>query len=60
VKAAAAEGTLAADRLASYLKLQDELRELDQKRDARAQIEEKRRSKIMGKSLKQMYKQRGR
>jgi ribosome biogenesis GTPase len=60
VKAAAAEGTLPAERLASYIKLQDELRELDAKRDARAQIEEKRRGKIMGKSLKQLYKQRGR
>lgn len=60
VKAAVAEGTLPAERLASYIKLQDELRELDAKRDARAQIEEKRRGKIIGKSLKQLYKQRGR
>jgi ribosome biogenesis GTPase / thiamine phosphate phosphatase len=60
VKAAVAEGTLSEERLASYVKLQDELRELDAKRDARAQIEEKRRGKVMGKSLKQLYKQRGR
>ena len=60
VKSAIADGTLAADRLASYVKLQDELRELDAKRDARAQIEEKRRGKIIGKSLKQLYKERGR
>jgi ribosome biogenesis GTPase len=60
VKAAVEAGTLSADRLASYLKLHDELRELDAKRDARAQIEEKRRGKIIGRSLKQMYKQRGR
>ena len=60
VKAAAAEGTLAPERLASYVKLQDELRELDARRDARAQIDEKRRGKVMGKSLKQLYKQRGR
>jgi ribosome biogenesis GTPase len=60
VKAAAAQGTLALDRVASYLKLQDELRELDARRDARAQIDERRRGKIMGRSLKQFYKQRGR
>ena len=60
VKAAVAGGTLPPDRLASYVKLQDELRELDAKRDARAQIDEKRRGKIAGKSLKQLYKQRGR
>lgn len=60
VKAAVAEGTLAGDRLASYLKLHDELRDLEAKRDARALIDEKRRGKIMGKSLKQLYRQRGR
>jgi ribosome biogenesis GTPase len=60
VKSAVAEGTLGADRLASYVKLQDELRELDARRDVRAQIEEKRRGKVMGKSIKQFYKQRGR
>lgn len=60
VKAAVAEGTIPAERLASYLKLQDELRELGAKRDVRAQIVEKRRGKVMGKSLKQLYKQRER
>ena len=60
VKAAVAEGTLPAERLASYVKLQDELRELDAKRDIRAQIEEKRRGKVIEKSLKRLYKQRGR
>lgn len=60
VKAAVAQGVLPAERLDSYRKLQDELRELDAKRDVRAQIEEKRRGRIVGKSLKQMYKQRGR
>ena len=59
VKTAIAEGALPALRLESYLKLQDELRELETKRDARAHIE-KRRGKVMGKSLKQFYKQRGR
>jgi ribosome biogenesis GTPase len=60
VKAAVTNGALPAERLASYVKLQDELRELDAKRDARAQIEEKRRGKVTGKALKQLYKQRGR
>jgi hypothetical protein len=36
---------LDAGRLESYLKLQDELEELRRQQDARAQIEEKRRSK---------------
>ena len=56
VKAAAAEGTLAAGRLESYLKLQDELAFLARQQDERAQLEEKRRSKIMGKALKQHLK----
>ena len=60
VKVAVAEGQIAEDRLASYVKLHDELRELETKRDVRAQIEEKRRGKVIGKSLKQLYKQRGR
>jgi ribosome biogenesis GTPase / thiamine phosphate phosphatase len=60
VKAAVAEGRLPADRLASYVKLQEELRALDSKRDVRAQIEEKRRSKMGGRALKQLYKDRGR
>jgi ribosome biogenesis GTPase len=60
VKAAVAAGELPADRLVSYHKLQDEMRELDSKRNARATIEEKRRGKVMGKALKQLYKQRGR
>jgi ribosome biogenesis GTPase / thiamine phosphate phosphatase len=56
VKAAVAEGQLAADRLAGYLKLQDEIRAFDARRDARAQIEEKRQSKVIGRAIKQMYK----
>jgi ribosome biogenesis GTPase len=59
VKAAAAEGTLAADRLASYQKLQSELRALDARRDVRSRIEEKRRAKTVGRALKQLYKDRG-
>jgi ribosome biogenesis GTPase len=56
VKAAVEEGTLAAARLESYLKLQDELGYLARQQDERAQLEEKRRSKIMGKALKQHLK----
>ena len=46
--------------IASYLKLQDEMRVFDARRDARAQIDEKRRSKIIGRAQKQLYKDRGR
>jgi ribosome biogenesis GTPase len=45
VKAAVDDGRLDAGRLESYLKLQDELEELRRQQDARAEIEEKRRSK---------------
>src|SRR5262245_23058190 len=45
VKAAVDDGRLDAGRLESYLKLRDELDELGKQKDARAQIEEKRRSK---------------
>jgi ribosome biogenesis GTPase len=60
VKAAVETGELPADRLAGYLKLQQELRELDAKRDARARIEEKRQGRIGAKAMKQMQKDRGR
>jgi ribosome biogenesis GTPase / thiamine phosphate phosphatase len=60
VKAAVAEGAVSAERLESYLKLQHELRELDARRDVRARIEEKRRGKIIGRAIKQVYKQRER
>jgi ribosome biogenesis GTPase / thiamine phosphate phosphatase len=60
VKAAVADGRLDAVRLSNYLKLQDELVTLDARKDARAVIDEKRRSKVMGKAIKQFQKQRGR
>ena len=60
VKAAVENGALAADRLAAFIKLQDELVTLEAKRDIRAQIDEKRRNRIVHKSLKQFYKERGR
>jgi ribosome biogenesis GTPase / thiamine phosphate phosphatase len=56
VKAAVEEGRLPADRLASYLQFQDELAFLARQQDERAQIEEKRRAKVMGKALKQHLK----
>jgi ribosome biogenesis GTPase len=56
VKTAVAEGQLSAARLESYLKLNDELGYLARQQDERAQLEAKRRSKIMGKALKQHLK----
>ncbi len=56
VKAAVEEGNVSAARLESYLKLQDELGYLARQQDERAQLEEKRRNKIMGKALKQHLK----
>jgi len=52
VKAAVDEGHLPAGRLASYLKLQDELAYLARQQDERAQIEEKRRGRIGAKAMR--------
>lgn len=60
VKQAVAEGRVDPSRLASYVKLHEELEALDARKDARALIDEKRRSRVMGKALKQFQKQRGR
>jgi ribosome biogenesis GTPase len=60
VKAAVSEGKLSAERLASFIKLQDELRNLEARRDGRAQIEERRRGKVIGRAIKQLHKQRDR
>jgi ribosome biogenesis GTPase len=60
VKAAVLEGRLGADRLASYVKLQDEIRAFEARRDVRAQIEDKRRAKTIGRAQKQLYKTRDR
>ncbi len=60
VSAAVAAGTLAAERLVSYHKLQDEMRAFDDRRDARAQIDEKRRGKAGSKALKDLYRDRDR
>ena len=56
VKAAVLDGRLPAARLASYLKLQDELAALERQQDERALLEEKRKSRIAGKALKQYLK----
>jgi ribosome biogenesis GTPase len=56
VKRAVEEGTLTADRLESYLRLQDELAHLARQQDERAQIEHKRRSKILTKAANQHIK----
>jgi ribosome biogenesis GTPase len=60
VKQAVAEGRITAERLASFHKLEDETRALDARRDTRAQIDEKRRARTTNKSLRQLYKDRGR
>lgn len=56
VKAAAERGDIAPDRLASYRKLQDELRQLEGRRDVRAQIDEKRRGRPVGRAVRQQHK----
>lgn len=60
VKQAIADGTLDAGRLDNYLKLQEEMRSLDVRKDARAQIDEKRKMKTVSQSLKKLYKSRDR
>ena len=56
VKAAVESGALPAERLDSFLKLQGELAFLERQQDERAQLDEKRRAKVMGKALKQHLK----
>jgi ribosome biogenesis GTPase len=58
VTAAVENGTLPADRLASYHKLQNEVRHFENRRNIRAQIDEKRKVKAIGQSLKKLYKSR--
>ena len=60
VKAAVAAGTLPSSRYESFLKLQAERDAFEARHDERAMIEEKRRSKVMGKSLKARLKEKGR
>jgi ribosome biogenesis GTPase len=56
VKAAVESGGLAADRLESYVKLQEELSLLAKQQDGRELLERKRQGKIMGKALKARLK----
>jgi ribosome biogenesis GTPase len=58
VKTAVEEGRLTADRLASYLKLQDELASLAQQQDEKALLERKRQGRVMGKALKARLKEK--
>ncbi len=60
VKQAVEDGTLADDRLAGFLKLQDELSALEARKDVRAQIDAKKRFKPIAKSLRKFYKDRDR
>ncbi|MEP6782077.1 MAG: ribosome small subunit-dependent GTPase A [Acidobacteriota bacterium] len=58
VKQAVADGTLAADRLEGFLKLQDEVDSLEKRKDVRAQIDAKRKTRTTDQSLKKLYKDR--
>ena len=60
VKAAVAAGTLPEPRYASYLKLSRERAAFDLKRDERAELDRKRESKIIHKSLRAIQRKRGR
>ena len=60
VKQAVDEGRLTAERLASYHKLEDEVRALEERRGVRARIDEKRQGRTTNKALKTLYKGRGR
>jgi ribosome biogenesis GTPase len=60
VKGAVSAGLLSAERLESYLKLQDELAHLVRQQDQRAQLEEKRRGRIGAKALRQSLRAKGR
>jgi ribosome biogenesis GTPase len=56
VVAAVGRGEISAERLGGFLKVQQELQVGARQRDERAVREEKRRSKVMGKALKQRLK----
>jgi ribosome biogenesis GTPase len=58
VRAATERGELEVGRLESYLKLQDERRHFEEKSSERAQLEAKRRGKIIGRAVRQLYKLR--
>ena len=56
VKAAVEDGSLAADRFESYLRLKGELAVLERRQDERALLEEKRRGKLGAKAVRQAIK----
>ncbi len=58
VKQAVEDGALTPDRLAGYLKLQDEVQSLESRKQTREQIDVKRRHKAISQSLKKLYKDR--
>jgi len=60
VAVAVAEGRLSASRLGSYQALQAELDHLGRQQDAKLMLDEKRRSKVMGKALKSRLREKGR
>jgi ribosome biogenesis GTPase len=60
VKQAVEDGTLEAARLEGFLKLQDELNSLEDRKNVRAQIDAKRKVKTINQSLKKLYKDRDR
>jgi ribosome biogenesis GTPase len=60
VKRAVEEGTVTAERLASFHKLADEMQALDERKGVRARIDEKRQGRSTNKALKLLYKKRGR
>ncbi len=60
VKQAIEGGTLAADRLEGFWKLQEEMHSLETRKNVRAQIDEKRKIKTVSQSLKKLYKSRDR
>jgi ribosome biogenesis GTPase len=60
VKRAVEEGRLPAERLANFHKLGEEMRALEERKDVRARIEEKRQGRTTSKALKLLYKKRGR
>ncbi len=58
VARAVEDGTLPVDRLASFRKLQDEVRHFENRRNVRAQIDDKRKVKTINQSMKKFYKSR--
>jgi ribosome biogenesis GTPase len=54
------EGRLSAERLANYQKLQDEMKALESRKNAREQINTKRHFKTVSRAMKDLYKTRDR